>query len=222
MQEWFCYIQSAFRLALQTSRDNWVSASELFPQHKGFQELPGRQGRAHTSPYRCPVFTRESTLVALVAATDSHLRPRDHGGRQDGVTAPSVATARPVPPWGRQACPGQPWTPAVHHLCSQPRDQGLGRQASTQRAHSEWRRPKPPWSCNAPLALEDTTVPGQKQTLGLHGHSPGDGNSGPLLGSGDRQTSAGCGSHQRQEGQAEGQLCHLHVQVTKQEHSAAA
>lgn len=108
------------------------------------------------------------------------------------------------------------------HGAGKPAPGSLGHQASTQRAHSEWRRPKPPRSCNAPLALEDTTVPGQKQTLGLHGHSPGDGNSGPLLGSGDRQTSAGCGSHQRQEGQAEGQLCHLHVQVTKQEHSAAA
>lgn len=216
MQEWFCYIQSAFRLALQTSRDNWVSASELFPQHKGFQELSGRRGRAHTSSYRCPVFTRESILVALVAATDSHLRPRDHGGAARPSHSPECGHSP------ARSSMGQPWTPAVHRLCSQPRDQGLGRQASTRRAHSEWRRPGPPRSCNAPLALEDTTVPGQKQTLGLHGHSPGDGNSGPLLGSGDRQTSAGCGSHQRQEGQAEGQLCHLHVQVTKQEHSAAA
>ena len=42
MQEGFCSIQSAFRLALQISQDNWVSASEIFPQHKRIQELPGR------------------------------------------------------------------------------------------------------------------------------------------------------------------------------------
>jgi hypothetical protein len=40
MQKRFCQIQLAFRRALQTFLDNWVSASEIFLQRKGFQELP--------------------------------------------------------------------------------------------------------------------------------------------------------------------------------------
>lgn len=40
MHEQFCYLQSAFRLALRIPQSNWVSASEIFPPHKGFQEPP--------------------------------------------------------------------------------------------------------------------------------------------------------------------------------------
>lgn len=206
MQEGFCYVQSASRLASQTSQDNWVSVSERFPQQKGFQELPGRRGRAHIppTPYQCPVFTAGALwgLPPTVPETVGAARPS-----HSPTCGYSPARSFLGPAFQRQAPAGT--------LCSQPRYQGLGHWDPAQRDHSEGRTPGAPWSCGASLqGFGRPTLSRQKQAvlqrLGTVGLSWG----------GDRQTTAGCGNSQ--QGQAAGQLCRLCAHMNNREHSAAA
>ena len=83
MQQQFCYIQSAFRLALQIPQNNWVSAREIFPQHKGFQELP-REVRKAAFGISCP---RIHGGTAQAAAPDFSLSLSEATGRPGGVRA---------------------------------------------------------------------------------------------------------------------------------------
>lgn len=172
MQEWFCYVQSAFRLASQTSRDNWVSVSERVPQHDGFQELPGRRGRARTPPYRRPVLTEEALwqpppTSTSIPETTGVARPTR--GPECGHSPACPSSGQAFPP--RAASDASCASPPLPASMPAPRAPGH-HAASPQKAD-------PPRSCSAALALEDTT-----ETSGLCGHSPGDGDSGPLLGRG--------------------------------------
>lgn len=75
MQERFCCIRPAFRLALQTTHDNWASVSEIiFLNSKDF-----RNGWGGEESHPLPI-TGGSTQAAGI---DVHLSPRGHG---DGKT----------------------------------------------------------------------------------------------------------------------------------------
>lgn len=106
MHQQFCYIQSAFRLASQIPQNNCVSASEIFPQHKGFQEPP-REVRKATYGISCPRIHGGSVQAAapnfsLRTARPSqgpeaapHRPPRQRGLRHwDSTQQPTVSGGR--------------------------------------------------------------------------------------------------------------------------------
>lgn len=79
----------------------WVSVSEIFPQEKGFQELPGRRGEPHVPRHG---------QSAQLAAMDFSLSPRGRGDgqaksqREEGGHRPHTPCSKALPP---------AWTPRL-------------------------------------------------------------------------------------------------------------